>query len=67
MHGYFVVLNTLHYAVTGQDGAFSLKGLPPGKYTLTAWHEQYGTQTQDVTVGSGETKGINFTFKALPY
>jgi plastocyanin len=67
MHGYFVVLNTSHYAVTGPDGSFSLKGLPAGKYTVTAWQEQYGTQTQDVTVGAGETKGINFTFKALPY
>jgi plastocyanin len=67
MHGYFVVLSTSHYSVTGQDGSFSLKGLPPGKYTLTAWHEQYGTQTQDVTVGAGESKSANFTFKALPY
>jgi plastocyanin len=67
MHGYFVVLSTSHYAVTGQDGSFSLKGLPAGKYTVTAWQEQYGTQTQDVTVGAGETKGVNFTFKALPY
>src|SRR5271156_404237 len=33
MHGYFVVLNTTHYSVTGQDGEFSLKGLPAGKYT----------------------------------
>jgi plastocyanin len=66
MHGYFVVLSTEHYAVTGQDGSFSLKGLPPGKYTVTAWQEQYGTQTQDVTVGSGEVKA-NFVFKALPY
>jgi plastocyanin len=67
MHGYFVVLNTSHYSITGQDGAFSLKGLPAGKYTVTAWQEQYGTQTQDVTVGTGETKSVNFTFKALPY
>jgi plastocyanin len=67
MHGYFVVLNTSHYDVTGQDGAFSLKGLPPGKYTVTAWQEQYGTQSQEVTLGAGETKAINFTFKALPY
>jgi plastocyanin len=67
MHGYFVVLNTSHYAVTGQDGAFSLKGLPAGKYTVTAWQEQYGTQSQDVTVGAGESKAITFTFKALPY
>src|SRR5271163_639839 len=67
MHGYFVVLSTAHYSVTGQDGSFSLKGLPPGKYTVTAWQEQYGTQTQDVTIAAGETKAINFTFKALPY
>jgi hypothetical protein len=67
MHGYFVVLNTSHYAVTGPDGSFSLKGLPAGKYTVTAWQEQYGTQTQEVTIGSTETKTANFTFKALPY
>src|ERR1700690_4500316 len=67
MHGYFVVLNTSHYTVTGDDGAFSLKGLPAGKYTVTAWQEQYGSQSQEVTVGAGETKKINFTFKALPY
>ena len=67
MHGYFVVLNTSHYAVTGQDGAFSLKGLPPGKYTVSAWQEQYGAQTQEVTITGAETKTVNFTFKALPY
>lgn len=67
MHGYFVVLNTSHYSVTGDDGSFSLKGLPAGKYTVTAWQEQYGTQAQEVTVGAGETKSVNFSFKALPY
>ena len=67
MHGYFIVLNSSQYSVTGQDGAFALKGLPAGRYTLTAWQEQYGTQTQDVTLGGGESKTVNFTFKALPY
>jgi hypothetical protein len=68
MHGYFVVLKTSHYAVTGDDGSFSLKGVPPGKYTVTAWQEQYGTQSQDVTVGpGGATKPVNFVFKVLPY
>jgi plastocyanin len=67
MHGYFVVLNTSHYAVTGEDGSFDLKGLPPGKYTVTAWQEQYGTQTQDVTITGSESKSVNFVFKALPY
>jgi plastocyanin len=67
MHGYFVVLGTQNYSVTGNDGTFSLKGLPPGKYTVTAWQEKFGTQSQEVTVtGTGATKA-DFVFKALPY
>ncbi len=67
MHGYFAVLGTSRYSVSDDDGKFSLKGLPPGKYTLTAWQEKFGTQTQDVTVTSGGTAKANFTFKATPY
>lgn len=67
MHGYFAVLPTSHYSVSDGNGKFSLTGLPPGKYTLTAWQEKFGTQTQDVTVSSGGTAKVNFTFKATPY
>jgi plastocyanin len=67
MHGYFAVLKSSHYAITGQDGSFSLKGLSPGKYTVTVWQEQYGFQSQDVTVGAGETKPANFSYKVTPY
>jgi plastocyanin len=67
MHGYFAVLGTSHYSVSGDDGKFSLKGLAPGKYTLTAWQEKFGTQTQEVTVTSGGTAKADFTFKATPY
>jgi plastocyanin len=67
MHGYFAVLGTSHASITGNDGAFSLKGLPPGKYTITAWHERFGTQSQDVTISGSETAKVNFVFKALPY
>ena len=67
MHGYFAVLTTPHYAVSGNDGKFSLAGLPPGKYTVTAWHERFGTQSQEVTVTEGGTAAANFVFKALPY
>lgn len=66
MHSYFAVLNTSHYSVSDDNGNFSLKGLPPGKYTITAWHEQYGTQSQQVVVDGTETKNINFVFKATP-
>lgn len=67
MHGYFAVLSTSHYALTGEDGKFSLAGLPPGKYTLTAWHERFGTQSQEVTVAEGKPATADFVFKALPY
>jgi len=67
MHGYFAVIGSEHYAVTGNDGAFSLKGLPPGKYTITAWHERFGTLTQEVTIAGGESAPVNFVFKAVPY
>jgi plastocyanin len=68
MHGYIIVLKTNHFSVTDQTGKFTLKGLPPGKYTVTAWHELFGTQQQEVTIGGAEeTKTINFTFKGRAY
>ena len=67
MHGWFVVLKTSHYAVSDGSGEFKLPNLPPGKYTLTAWHESYGTQTQEVTIDGNETKSANFVFTAKPY
>jgi len=66
MHGYFVVLNTSHYALSGPDGGFDIKSLPAGKYTVTAWQEQYPPQSQQVTLGEGETKTVNFVFKVSP-
>ena len=63
MHAYFAVLKTSHYAVTGDNGSFSLNNLPPGKYTITAWHETLGTQTQEITITGNETVPLNFVFK----
>jgi hypothetical protein len=67
MHGYFAVLATSHSDVSDSSGSFSLAGLPPGKYTVTAWHERFGTQSQEVTVGGSETKTANFVLTARPY
>jgi hypothetical protein len=66
MQGYFVVLKTGHFAVTGADGTFRLPDLPPGKYTITAWQELYGTQNQEITITGTETQTVNFTFQAKP-
>ncbi len=67
MHGTFAVLKNSHYAVSGGDGSFSLPNLSPGKYTVKAWHESYGEQTQEVTITGSETKALSFVFKAKPY
>lgn len=50
------------WAVTGNDGAFSLQGLPPGRYTIEAWHEKYGKQSKKVTLGAGARVDVQFTF-----
>jgi hypothetical protein len=67
MHGNFAVLKNSHYAVTQGEGSFTLPNLPPGKYSITAWHESYGDQMQEVTISGSETKSVNFVFKAKPY
>jgi len=67
MNGVLAVFKNSHHAVSDSNGAFTLPNLPPGKYTVTAWHETYGTQTSEVVVGPGESKDVNFSFKVLPY
>jgi plastocyanin len=65
MNAYAGVLDHPYFAVTGEDGKFSIKGLPPGTYKLSAWHEKAGTKTIDVTVAAKETKeDANFSFSA---
>lgn len=66
MKSYIFVFKHPYYAVTGKDGKFELKGLPPGTYTVEAWQEKYGTQDQTVTIGAKESKAVTFTFKAAP-
>ena len=62
MNAYIGVMGHPFFATTKPDGSFSLKNLPPGTYTIEAWHEKLGTQTTSVTVGAGETKTAEMTF-----
>ncbi len=64
MSAYCGVLSHPFFAVTAADGTYTIKNLPAGTYTIEAWHEKLGTQTQQVTVGAQESKTAAFTFKA---
>ena len=64
MKAYIGVFSNPEFGVTQNDGKFDLKNLPPGTYTLEAWHELYGVSDQTVTIGPKETKSVTFTFKA---
>ncbi len=63
MHAWVGVLSHPYFATTGTDGAFTIRRLPPGTYTLEIWHETLGTQTQQVTVGAGESGTVSFTVR----
>jgi plastocyanin len=63
MKSYIAVFKHPYFIVTGKDGSFDIKNLPPGTYTLEAWHEKYGTVDQQVTVGAKESKTVTFAFK----
>ncbi|MBV9573276.1 MAG: carboxypeptidase regulatory-like domain-containing protein [Acidobacteriales bacterium] len=63
MHGYVAVVKG-PFGVSDESGSFKLQGVAPGSYTLTAWQETYGTQTQKVTVAAGKPATADFTFTA---
>ena len=63
MKGYIAVFKHPYFSVTDKNGSFELKDLPPGTYTISAWHEKLGTQSQKITVGAGEAKTLDFSFK----
>jgi len=62
MHGYMAVVKGPN-SVSVASGSYTVN-LPPGSYTLTAWQEEYGAQTQKVTVAAGKPATADFTFKA---
>lgn len=65
MSAYMAVFTHPFFSATGTDGKFTISGLDPGTYEITAWHEKLGTKTASVTVGANDKKTQDFKF-AVP-
>jgi plastocyanin len=63
MASYAGILPHPYFAVSKADGSFEIRGLPAGTYTVEAWHERLGTQTQKVTVDGKSAGTVAFAFK----
>ena len=63
MKSYMAVMPHPYHSVSQMNGNFTIANLPPGTYTIVAWHEKYGQQEQQVTVGANEQKQVAFTFR----
>jgi plastocyanin len=63
MKMYINVVKSPYFAVTDKDGKYTIKGLPPGTYTIAVVHEKLGTETQQVTVAAKDDKKVDFTMK----
>ncbi len=64
MESWAGVLPHPFFAVSGDGGSFAIRDVPPGTYTIEAWHERLGPQTQNVTVELGMPATLDFTFQA---
>ncbi len=64
MTGYLVVTDNPFWVVTTEDGAFTLPNVPPGKYTVEAWHERFGVKTAEITVTADKAADLTFEFAA---
>lgn len=64
MNAYMAVLPHPFFGTSNAQGTFTIANVPAGTYTVEAWHEKYGTQTQQVTVAEGQPVQVSFTFKA---
>lgn len=63
MGAHVAIMDHPYYAVTNEKGEFSIPKLPEGKYTIEAWHEVFGTQTQEIIVTDKNMSNLIFEFK----
>lgn len=64
MKAYVAVLNHPFHSVSGKDGSFVIKGVPPGTYEVEAFHEKVQSKSVQVTVTAKAETKANFSFDA---
>jgi plastocyanin len=64
MRSYLAVFNHPYFAVSGAGGVFEIRNLPPGNYTLEAWHEKYGTMRQSLVISAKEAAKVSVVFRS---
>jgi hypothetical protein len=62
MNTYIGVVDHPYFTVSGADGTFAITSVPPGVYTIEAWHEQYGPLTQHIIVNAGDNPIADFAY-----
>jgi hypothetical protein len=62
MRAWIQVFDHPYFSVTARDGSFTIDSIPPGRYTLYAWHERFGVKERDVTVERRETRRVDVKF-----
>jgi plastocyanin len=63
MRAYIGVMEHPYFAVTRADGSFEMTNVPPGDYTVAAWHEKLGDQTKQIHLAASEHGAVEFTFQ----
>jgi hypothetical protein len=64
MRAFILITSAPFTAVTGPEGTFEIRGIPPGRYRLTAWHEVFGEIQREVSVAEGEHLSHTLVFAA---
>jgi hypothetical protein len=62
MNGWIVVQDHPYFALTGEDGSFTINDIPPGTYTITAWHEKLAKRQAQVKVPVNGKARLDFVF-----
>ncbi len=62
MHGFVFVARSPYYAVVAEDGSFTIGNVPPGDYTVKAWHGTLGEKKGTATVSAGGKVTVDFGF-----